>query len=139
MNDATVTEICNIRIWKTTSLGCHARVGGRVVIVPVAFPWKPDITPGSARLSDSETDGIHTKKLTFSIPDTSEETSEILRGLTACDIVAVYGDHRRKSRAFASPTWPASLTWTRGGASTEVTVTAKSDGPDPLAYFATEC
>lgn len=138
MSDTTVTEISNIRIWTTESIGCHARAGGRAVIVPVADPWKPSLTPGSAKMSDSESGGIHTKKITFSVPDTSEETEITLRALSESDIMAVYTDQRRKSRSFASPKWPASLSWTRGGASIEVTMTAKGDSPDPLAIFATE-
>lgn len=139
MGKSVITRETSLRLWPLGYVVVYGVTSWGTLFAASVKPEEFDITPGSLKVSDTESDGIYKKKITFRTPLTDKSREIVLAALQENRLVAMYSDERGVDRLVGSPKWPATLTWVSNGGSAEVTVTATGDRPNRRAipYVAT--
>lgn len=139
MKKTILTRETSLRLWATDYVVVYGKSSWGTLFAASVGPEELDITPGSLSVSDSESDGIYKKKITFRTPLADKSTEIVLSALSENHLVAMYKDERGGDRLVGGPQWPAKLTWVNNGGSAEVTVTATGTKPNlrAIPYVAT--
>ena len=89
--------------------------------------------PGSIQPTDTAEEGLYHKLIAFRLGQVSRERTELLKSLTADDIVAIYVDEHGRNRVAGTLDWPMRFTFSIAGGLYECQL--ECSGVEPNLYL----